>query len=76
MSFLQVALEKSYNVFRFVLRAFLLFFLADIARGVGKHHDKCLVVHALQDVAHAPSRGIGYLPDKAEGAMGRLVDRP
>ena len=73
--FLQVALEKSYNVFRLVLRALLFFLFAYITRRVGKHHDEGLVVHAFQDVVYAPSCGIRYLPDKAEGAMGRLVDR-
>lgn len=72
---LQIALEKSHDVGGLVLCALLLLFLSDIAGRVCQHHNQGLEVHTFQYVLYLPAGGVGHLPDKSEGAMGRLEYR-
>ena len=68
----QFTLIKSCYLPRLVLRALFRFF-PHVTRRVAQHHDQRLVVHAAEDVVHAPARGVRYLPHKPERAMGAFV---
>jgi hypothetical protein len=68
-------LKKSYDVGSLVLRTLLLLPFADIAWGVGQHHDQGLEVDTFQYVLYTPAGGVGHLPNETEGAMGGLEYR-
>jgi len=46
---------------------------SDVARGIGQHHDKRLVIHTVQNILSAPAGGICNLPDQTEGAMATFI---